>query len=25
MCFVRHGDSKAEAKRGLAAFEDMED
>ena len=22
MCFVRHGDSKAEAKRGLAAFED---
>ncbi len=25
MCFVRHGDSKAEAKKGLAAFEDMDD
>ena len=25
MCFVRHGDSKAEVKRGLAAFEDMDD
>lgn len=25
MCFVRHGDSKAEAKIGLDAFEDMED
>ena len=25
MLFVRHGDSKAEAKKGLAAFEDMED
>ncbi len=25
MCFVRHGDSKVEAKRGLAAFEDMDD
>lgn len=25
MCFVRHGDSKAEAKSGLAAFEDMDD
>ena len=25
MCFVRHGDVKAEAKRGLAAFEDMDD
>ena len=25
MCFVRHGDSKAEAKKGLDAFEDMED
>ena len=25
MCFVRHGDSKAEAKRGLEAFEDMDD
>ena len=25
MCFVRHGDSKAEAKMGLDAFEDMED
>ncbi len=25
MCFVRHGDSKAEAKTGLDAFEDMED
>ena len=24
MCFVRHGDSKAEAKSGLDAFEDME-
>ena len=24
MCFVRHGDSKAEAKRGLDAFEEME-
>ena len=23
MCFVRHGDSRAEAKSGLAAFEDM--
>ena len=25
MLFVRHGDSKAEAKKGLAAFEDMDD
>ena len=25
MCFVTHGDSKAEAKKGLAAFEDMDD
>lgn len=25
MCFVRHGDSRADAKKGLAAFEDMED
>ncbi|MCI9336822.1 MAG: SLC45 family MFS transporter [Lachnospiraceae bacterium] len=25
MCFVRHGDSKAQAKKGLAAFEDMDD
>ena len=25
MCFVRHGDSRAEAKGGLAAFEDMDD
>ena len=25
MCFVRHGDSKAEVKRGLSAFEDMDD
>lgn len=25
MCFVRHGDSRAEAKKGLAAFEDMDD
>ena len=25
MCFVRHGDSKAVAKRGLEAFEDMDD
>ena len=25
MCFVRHGDSKADAKKGLAAFEDMDD
>lgn len=25
MLFVRHGDSRAEAKRGLEAFEDMED
>lgn len=25
MCFVRHGDSRAEAKAGLAAFEDMDD
>lgn len=25
MLFVRHGDSKAEAKRGLEAFEDMDD
>ena len=24
MCFVRHGDTKAEAKKGLEAFEDME-
>ena len=24
MCFVRHGDAKAEAKKGLAAFEDMD-
>ena len=24
MCFVRHGDSKAEAKRGLDAFEEMD-
>ena len=24
MCFVRHGDSKAEAKKGLSAFEDMD-
>ena len=25
MLFVRHGDAKAEAKSGLAAFEDMDD
>ena len=25
MCFVRHGDSKAELKKGLSAFEDMDD
>lgn len=25
MCFVRHGDSKAVAKKGLSAFEDMDD
>ena len=25
MCVVRHGDSKADAKKGLAAFEDMDD
>ena len=25
MCFVRHGDSKAEVKTGLSAFEDMDD
>jgi len=25
MCFVRHGDTKAAAKRGLEAFEDMDD
>ena len=25
MCFVRHGDCKEEAKRGLEAFEDMDD
>ena len=25
MCFVRHGDVKAAAKKGLSAFEDMED
>ncbi len=25
MCFVRHGDSKAQAKKGLEAFEDMDD
>ncbi|MDE7218118.1 MAG: MFS transporter [Oscillospiraceae bacterium] len=25
MCFVRHGDSKAEVKKGLSAFEDMDD
>ena len=25
MCFVRHGDSKAAVKRGLEAFEDMDD
>ncbi len=25
MCFVRHGDSRAEAKKGLSAFEDMDD
>ncbi len=25
MCFVRHGDVKAEAKKGLEAFEDMDD
>ena len=25
MCFVRHGDSKAAAKKGLSAFEDMDD
>ena len=25
MCFVRHGDSKAEVKKGLAAFEDMDE
>lgn len=25
MCFVRHGDCKAEARRGLDAFEDMDD
>ena len=24
MCFVRHGDTKAEAKKGLDAFEDMD-
>lgn len=25
MCFVRHGDSKTEAKKGLSAFEDLDD
>ena len=25
MCFVRHGDSKAEVKKGLSAFEDMDE
>ena len=25
MCFVRHGDAKAEAKKGLAAYEEMDD
>jgi hypothetical protein len=25
MCFVRHGDSRASVKRGLDAFEDMDD
>ena len=25
MCFVRHGDSRAEVKKGLDAFEDMDD
>ena len=25
MCFVRHGDAKAEGKRGLKAFEEMDD
>ena len=25
MCFVRHGDAKAEGKRGLEAFEEMDD
>jgi hypothetical protein len=25
MVFVRHGDAKVEAKRGLEAFEDMDD
>ena len=25
MCFVRHGDVKVQAKKGLSAFEDMED
>ena len=24
MCFVKHGDAKAEAKKGLEAFEDMD-
>ena len=24
MCFVRHGDTKAQAKKGLEAFEDMD-
>ena len=24
MCFVKHGDARAEAKKGLAAFEDMD-
>ena len=25
MCFVKHGDAKVEAKKGLEAFEDMDD
>ncbi len=25
MCFVKHGDTKVEAKKGLEAFEDMDD
>ncbi|MGN0985668.1 MAG: MFS transporter, partial [Candidatus Enterenecus sp.] len=25
MCFVKHGDAKAQAKKGLDAFEDMDD
>ena len=24
MCFVKHGDAKAEAKKGLEAFEDLD-